>query len=115
MFTVLLCYTRSQEVIQTASNKDKTLEREVEKYLTDEIEKLGGKCFKFIPDFARGMPDRLVLLPNKISFWVETKRPEGGKLSAAQKLRHVELRRLGQDVYVAWSRDDVDGIVERYK
>jgi hypothetical protein len=87
------------------------LEREVEKYLTDEVKKLGGQCFKFIPDYARGMPDRLVVLPKGISFWVETKRPVGGRLSAAQKLRHLELRRLGQRVEVGWSREDVDRIV----
>lgn len=98
-----------------ASSKDNILEREVEKYLTDEVKKLGGECFKFIPDFARGMPDRLVCLPHGISVWVETKRPEGGKLSAAQKLRHVELRRLGQSVEVAWCREDVDRLVELYQ
>lgn len=98
-----------------ASSRDNILEREVEEYLTAEVEKLGGKCFKFIPDFARGMPDRLVCLPHGISLWVETKRPEGGKLSAAQKLRHVELRRLEQSVEVAWSREDVDAIIARYK
>lgn len=87
------------------------LEREVEKYLTDEVKKLGGKCFKFIPDYARGMPDRLVVLPKGISFWVETKRPVGGRLDPYQKLRHLELRRLGQRVEVAWSRDDVDRVL----
>ena len=89
----------------------KVLEREVEKYLADEVKKLGGKCFKFIPDYARGMPDRLVVLPKGISFWVETKRPEGGKVAAAQKLRHMELRRLGQRVEIAWSREDVDAVL----
>ena len=95
-----------------ASSKDNILEREVEKYLADEVKKLGGKCFKFIPDYARGMPDRLVVLPKGVSFWVETKRPVGGKISAAQKLCHVELRRLGQRVEVAWTKEDVDALLQ---
>lgn len=88
------------------------LEREVETYLRLRVKRLGGKCLKFIPDFARGVPDRIVLLPGGIVIWVELKRPRGGRLSVMQRACHAELRALGQRVEVAWSKEDVDRILE---
>ena len=83
-------------------------ERTVEQYLRRRVESLGGECVKFIPDYDRGMPDRIVILPHGGLVWCELKRPSGGKLSGAQMVRHEELRRLGQRVEVLWSREDVD-------
>ena len=71
------------------------LEHEIESYLIREVKKLGGECVKFIPEQRNGMPDRIVMLPGGILFWVETKKPKGGKLSAIQKVQHEKLRRLG--------------------
>ena len=85
-----------------------TLEHEVESRLVARVRSLGGLCVKFIPDAMTGMPDRLVMLPGGLVYWVETKRPVGGKLSAVQRHRHRQLRALGQQVYVCWSAEDVD-------
>ena len=49
------------------------LEKDVEGYLTRQVERLDGRCLKFIPDIDNGMPDRLVLLPGGITVWVELK------------------------------------------
>lgn len=75
-------------------------------------EKLGGVSAKFIPDYARGFPDRLVLLPHGELFWVETKRPVGGVLAAAQLVQHERLRRLGQRVMVCRSKEEVDALLQ---
>lgn len=91
--------------------KKTQLESEVESYLRKQVEKRGGKCVKFIPDFSRGFPDRVVLLPTGILVWVETKRPVGGKLDSAQKVAHLILRRLGQRVEVVWSKEDADELL----
>ena len=88
------------------------IESEVEGYLRKQVERRGGVCIKFLPDFSRGFPDRIVLLPGGILIWVETKRPVGGKLDAAQKVAHVLLRRLGQRVKVVWSKDEVDELLD---
>lgn len=88
------------------------LENEVEGHLRRRVEKAGGLCVKFIPDFARGFPDRIVLLPRGVLVWVETKRPQGGVLSPAQKVQHVLLRRLGQRVEVVWTKDQADGLID---
>ena len=86
------------------------LEREVEGYLVRQVEKLGGMCPKF--DSVRGWPDRIVLLPAGVMAWVETKRPVGGVLSPAQLVVHEQLRRVGQQVYVVWSQEEVDELLE---
>ena len=67
---------------------------------------------KFLPDFARGFPDRIVLLPRGVLVWVETKRPQGGVLSPIQKVQHVLLRRLGQRVEVVWTKDQADDLID---
>ena len=43
-------------------------ERDVEAYLRRLVEAQGGVCKKFLPDYARGWPDRLVLFPRGVLF-----------------------------------------------
>lgn len=88
------------------------LESEVESYLRRRVEKAGGMCVKFLPDFARGFPDRIVLLPRGVLVWVETKRPQGGVLSPTQKVQHALLRRMGQRVEVVWTKDQADDLID---
>lgn len=88
------------------------LENEVEGHLRRRVEKAGGLCVKFLPDFARGFPDRIVLLPGGVLVWVETKRPQGGVLSPVQKVQHVLLRRLGQRVEVVWTKGQADDLID---
>ena len=86
-------------------------ETEVEAYLRKKVEAAGGVCKKFIPDFARGWPDRIVVLPG-VLVWVETKRPVDGRLSPGQLVAHEDLRRLGQRVEVVWSKEQAQRLVE---
>ena len=94
----------------TGGREKRQLEREVEGYLVRQVEKMGGMCPKF--DSVRGWPDRIVLLPSGVLAWVETKRPVGGVLSPAQLVVHEQLRRVGQKVYVVWSQEEVDELLE---
>ena len=81
--------------------------------MTDErVEGAGGLCLKFIPDQVVGMPDRIVMLPGGRVAWVETKKPKGGTLSETQKYRHRKLRALGLHVYVCWTKQDADDIID---
>lgn len=93
-------------------NRKNIRESEVESHLRRSVESIGGQCVKFIPDYKRGWPDRILIVPGGVLVWVETKRPVGGRLSAAQLLAHASLRRLGQRVEVVWSREDADRLVE---
>jgi len=92
------------------SQKD-VLESRVESHLRKKAESMGGMCVKFIPDFARGFPDRILLLPGGVIVWVETKRPVGGRLDGAQNVAHALLRRLGQRVEVVWSEGEADALL----
>lgn len=89
-----------------------TLESEVESHLRRLVEAHGGACVKFIPDYKRGWPDRIILLPGGTVVWVETKKPIGGKVSPAQKVAHIALRRLGQRVELVWTTEQADRLVE---
>ena len=72
----------------------------------------GGRCVKFLPDYQRGWPDRILLLPAGVLVWVETKRPVGGRLSPAQMVAHEVLRRLGQRVELVWTKEEADRLVD---
>ena len=85
-------------------------ESEIETHLRQVVEARGGRCVKFNPDYSRGWPDRLVILPKGILFWVELKAP-GGRLSPAQMVAHEELRRLGQRVETVWSKEQAEGLL----
>lgn len=71
------------------------LEEIVEDALIGGVKVLGGMCWKLRMPWFTGVPDRLVLLPGGRAFFVELKRPRGGKLSTRQKLVHGRLKEIG--------------------
>lgn len=73
-------------------------EKATEKYLRDEIRKIGGTAYKFVSPGQRGVPDRLVILPSGRIFFVELKS-EGKESSVQQKRQQEKLRSLGCTVY----------------
>lgn len=89
----------------------KVLESKVEEYFVKRLAGIGLECKKFIPDYDNGMPDRVVLLPERQVFWVELKT-DGGKLSAIQKYQHKKLRDSGHEVRVVWTKQQADDLVE---
>lgn len=86
------------------------MEKTVEKYLVNEIERLGGLCVKFPPLFFRGFPDRIVLLPGAVIAFVETK-DTGKKPRPIQERVHAKLRKLGFRVEVIDSKEGVDNFI----
>ncbi len=87
------------------------LEDAIEKYLISTIVKLGGLCLKFGVPGVRGYPDRLCILPGGRMFFVELKRPKGGRLAKLQATRRAELEAQGCTVYQAKNRGEVDAII----
>lgn len=87
------------------------LERDVEGYLRRQVEKRGGKCYKFIPDIDNGMPDRIIVLPGGILVWVETKKGEGETARLLQQVQRRKLRSLGQRVEIAHAKGQVDALM----
>ena len=90
-------------------------EREVERHLVEEMEKLGLRCDKFVPDQLPGMPDRIVLLPDRRVIWVETKKPKGGRVAELQKYRHAMLRKAGHEVVIVWTKEEADALAARLR
>ena len=92
--------------------KKDTPENEVECHLRQRAERAGGQCVKFLPDYKRGWPDRILLLPGGKLVWVETKRPTDGRVSGSQMVAHVILRRLGQRVELVWTKEEADTLLD---
>ncbi len=89
----------------------KSLENEVENYLIREVERRGGKTYKFVSPGQVGVPDRIIILNGKTAF-VEVKRPQGGRFSKLQKWQIEEMRRAGAIVYTAKNKEEVKRIME---
>lgn len=78
--------------------KEQIRERDIEKYLRDEIKKIGAKAYKFISPGNDGVPDRLLLLPIGVAIFVELKAP--GKTSTElQSKRQKEIEDFGFKVF----------------
>lgn len=83
------------------------LEKVIERYLCDKIKRLGGHAYKFNSQAHRSVPDRIVVLPDGRTHYVEVKTI-GGKLSSGQKREIARLRSMKQTVHVIWTKAGVD-------
>lgn len=86
------------------------LERDVEAYLVARVKALGGEVRKVAWIGRNGAPDRVVMLPDWPTFWIELKRP-GGKAKPHQVREHARMRAMGQQVLVLDSTDAIDGFL----
>lgn len=86
-------------------------EKEIEKKLVIEVKKRGGICPKWVCPSYDGMPDRIVLLPDRKFGFVEVKAP-GKKPRPLQDSRHRLLRRLGFRVHVLDEISQIGGIID---
>lgn len=90
------------------------LEKEIEKRLVNGIKKLSGRTYKFISPGNAGVPDRIVVLPNKKPIFVELKT-EKGKLTKLQKSQLKKLINLDQRVEVLYGIDEVNWFLDLCK
>ena len=87
------------------------LEKDIERYLRDEVKALGGLCLKLVCPGFTGVPDRLILLPGGVVAFAELKRP-GQKERQRQAFVQHRLRRMGFTVFGAVdSRAKANGVV----
>ncbi len=91
------------------------MERDGEKYIERELIKgvkaIGGLCLKIFNPYYRGLPDRLVILPDGITVWVELKT-KGKKPTGLQRRAHEVLRQRNQTVLII---DSFDGLANFLK
>lgn len=74
-------------------------EKAIEQYFVKEVKRAGGIALKVNSTSMKGLPDRMVLLPNGVLFFAEIKAT-GKTARALQNFVHKKLRALGFDVYV---------------
>lgn len=86
-------------------------ETPIEEYLTQQVEMRGGLCEKHTSPGRRGVPDRLITWHGGYMHLVETKAPKG-ELSALQARDHRRRRLRGVNVFVLWTKQQVDRYVQ---
>ena len=74
-------------------------ESSVEKRIKEEVEKLGGRCLKWVSPGFTGVPDRIIILPGGRVIFAEIKRP-GEKPRPRQRRVAQILSDLGCEVVV---------------
>lgn len=88
-----------------------TREKDIEKILVSEVKKLGGKAYKWTSPGNDGVPDRIVVFPNRAPVFVELKT-EKGRLTPLQAVQIDRLRELGQAVFVVKGLDGVSNFFQ---
>lgn len=96
-------------IINNAEESEKSIER----YLVARVKDLNGICLKYSNPGMIGYPDRIVLLPWGVTFWVELKS-KGKHLQAIQRERISQMANIGHIVYVCDSKEDIDDLIEAY-
>lgn len=84
-----------------------TQEITVEDYLVERTTARGALCEKIKVPHYSGMPDRTASWPGAVLHFIETKTV-GGRLSVRQKRDHAKRRALGFEVWVIWTKKQVD-------
>ena len=82
------------------------LEKEIEQKLRRLVTKRGGLCLKWVCPGWSGVPDRIILMPGARVYFVELKRPKGGKIGPLQQWWADKPRKLG--FWSLFIRDDGD-------
>ena len=95
-------------------NHSEVSEKAIERYLVDEVKKIGGVCLKYSNQNIAGYPDRLILLPGAVTIWIELKS-KGKHTTALQNIRLHTLSNLGYDTYVCDSKESIDECLKFYR
>ena len=86
-------------------------ENVIERQFAMAVKKMGGMAVKFVSPGLDGVPDRIVLLPDKKMAFVELKAP-GKKLWPLQEKRRRQLEALGFSVYVIDGAEQIGGVLD---
>lgn len=84
-------------------------EIEIERHLLWHVARLGGLAYKFKSVNHRGVSDRIVCLPGGQTWFIELKKPKGGRLAPLQQVFADDMQRLGQRYACLWTKEQVDG------
>jgi len=91
------------------------LEVEIEDYFNWTVALLGGDAMKFESPGQRGRSDRIAALPNGTAWFVELKRPVGGRMSAHQHRFAKRMRELKQRYALLHTKELIDAWAQERK
>ncbi|WP_025693244.1 VRR-NUC domain-containing protein [Paenibacillus zanthoxyli] len=75
------------------------------------VERIGGKMPKWVSPGNRGVPDRIAILPNGLTVYVELKAP-GKQLEPLQRKWLKDLLELGHRHYKIDSEADIERFIQ---
>lgn len=87
-------------------------ETKLEQYLVKEIKKENGLCLKWMSPGAKGVPDRIIIMPGGKTYFVEMKQVSG-RIDPLQKYVHKQFTQRGHKVYVLWTKEQVNEFVKK--
>jgi hypothetical protein len=83
------------------------LEKDIERPFVKEARNRRLFCIKMNIVGQRGLPDRMILGPNRLIFFVEFKRPGGKPRKLQERIINV-LKEFGFNVFIISEREAVD-------
>lgn len=86
-------------------------ESQVEKYLHQQIVKLGGTTRKWVSPNHTGVPDRICFLPAGRILFVEVKSSTG-RTTVRQEREIQALQGMGCECHVVYGKEGVDILIE---
>jgi hypothetical protein len=88
-------------------------ENKVEKYLDQEVQKIGGITRKWVSPGREGVPDRIVIIAGVVLF-AEVKTVDG-VVSPQQQREFERLCQAGANVYTLYGEEAVDVFIEEVR
>lgn len=86
-------------------------ETQLEKKARLAVERIGGKMPKWVSPGNRGVPDRIAILPDGLTVYVEMKAP-GKPLEPLQRKWRKELLAMGHRHYKIDSEEDIERFIQ---
>ena len=94
IYAYIHVYRAKMEMLVYKFTETEMREKDIEKKLVDGIKRLGGCAYKWVSPGRDGVPDRIVVLPGGIIWFVELKT-DTGLLSPRQQFQLNFLSSLG--------------------
>lgn len=83
----------------------------MEDYLVKRVKALGGIALKGAIPSIRFI-DRICIMPDGVTLWIEVKRPKGGRRTRLQEYCIAELLERGHQAFFVKSREEVDLVLD---
>ena len=99
-----------------ARSREITMERErdTEQWLRKKVEQMGGMTYKFTSPGNAGVPDRLVVFPGGLIYFVELKTSKGS-VRPIQKWQQDKLQAMGCHVVTIYGMEGARAFIEEVR